>query len=250
MWCRWLSSDKAGYLDPESINGINLYMYCGNNPLMIIDSSGQLPKWAAWLISGVLVIGGLTLSILTAGIAAGGLVGALATAGGILGNAMVAAGVSSMIGGYVNEAKNGSFEAGYWGGMVTGAITGLGAGVGGVLYGLVTQAANGAALGYFAFSMASSFTGGFLGNIAGSLVVSSIDHTRINWGDVLMHSMVLGSLNILAGIGYDMSSAVGSIAKTGASIDTKIAARVLALMIASGTEGSYDLLSYLIGKFF
>lgn|GEM_PF-1764355 len=40
-WCRWLSSDKVSYLNPESINGINLYMYCGNNPVMYRDPSGR-----------------------------------------------------------------------------------------------------------------------------------------------------------------------------------------------------------------
>jgi RHS repeat-associated protein len=41
MWCRWLSSDKVSYLNPESINGINLYMYCGNNPVMYADPTGH-----------------------------------------------------------------------------------------------------------------------------------------------------------------------------------------------------------------
>ena len=32
--CRWISPDSIEYLDPESINGLNLYVYCGNNPVM------------------------------------------------------------------------------------------------------------------------------------------------------------------------------------------------------------------------
>ena len=31
--CRWITPDNADYLDPESINGLNLYAYCGNNPV-------------------------------------------------------------------------------------------------------------------------------------------------------------------------------------------------------------------------
>ena len=31
--CRWISPDSIEYLDPESINGLNLYCYCRNNPL-------------------------------------------------------------------------------------------------------------------------------------------------------------------------------------------------------------------------
>ncbi|MBQ3252916.1 MAG: RHS repeat-associated core domain-containing protein [Acholeplasmatales bacterium] len=32
-WGRWISPDSIEYLDPESINGLNLYCYCGNNPV-------------------------------------------------------------------------------------------------------------------------------------------------------------------------------------------------------------------------
>ena len=37
---RFLSMDDVAYLDPETINGLNLYAYCLNNPLMRIDSAG------------------------------------------------------------------------------------------------------------------------------------------------------------------------------------------------------------------
>ena len=30
---RWISPDSIEYLDPESINGLNLYAYCGNDPI-------------------------------------------------------------------------------------------------------------------------------------------------------------------------------------------------------------------------
>ena len=32
--CRFISPDDVGYLDPSSINGLNLYSYCGNDPVM------------------------------------------------------------------------------------------------------------------------------------------------------------------------------------------------------------------------
>jgi RHS repeat-associated protein len=31
LWSRWLNADDISYLDPSSINGLNLYAYCGNN---------------------------------------------------------------------------------------------------------------------------------------------------------------------------------------------------------------------------
>ena len=39
-WCRWVSPDLIEYLDPESVNGLNLYCYCYNNPIIYKDSSG------------------------------------------------------------------------------------------------------------------------------------------------------------------------------------------------------------------
>ena len=32
--CRWISPDDIEYLDPESVNGLNLYCYCFNDPVM------------------------------------------------------------------------------------------------------------------------------------------------------------------------------------------------------------------------
>ena len=39
---RFITMDDVSYLDPENINGLNLYAYCGNNPVMNVDPSGQL----------------------------------------------------------------------------------------------------------------------------------------------------------------------------------------------------------------
>ena len=37
--------DDISYLDPETINGINLYAYSGNNPVMRIDENGAPVVW-------------------------------------------------------------------------------------------------------------------------------------------------------------------------------------------------------------
>ena len=37
---RFISADSMEYLSPESINGLNLYSYCGNNPVMNMDPTG------------------------------------------------------------------------------------------------------------------------------------------------------------------------------------------------------------------
>lgn len=38
---RFVSPDEFAYLEPKSLNGLNLYAYCLNNPVMNVDPSGQ-----------------------------------------------------------------------------------------------------------------------------------------------------------------------------------------------------------------
>ena len=52
QWCRWISSDALEYIDPESASGINLYVYCGNDPVNHFDPSGH-----AFILSMLLSIG-------------------------------------------------------------------------------------------------------------------------------------------------------------------------------------------------
>jgi RHS repeat-associated protein len=40
-WCRFISPDDTGYLDPETPNGLNLYAYCNNDPVNYADPSGH-----------------------------------------------------------------------------------------------------------------------------------------------------------------------------------------------------------------
>ena len=40
-WCRWVSPDSLSYLDPEAAHGLNLYAYCGNDPVNFTDPSGH-----------------------------------------------------------------------------------------------------------------------------------------------------------------------------------------------------------------
>ena len=40
-WRRFISPDDTAYLDPESVNGLNLYCYCNNDPVNYYDPSGN-----------------------------------------------------------------------------------------------------------------------------------------------------------------------------------------------------------------
>ena len=57
---RFISSDDVGYLEPKSVVGLNLYAYCGNNPIAYVDPEG---KSLTLLLIGFLVgalVGGVT----------------------------------------------------------------------------------------------------------------------------------------------------------------------------------------------
>ena len=55
--CRFISPDTISILDKTKldINGLNLYMYCNDNPIMFVDPSG-------YIVVSTLVIGGLILA--------------------------------------------------------------------------------------------------------------------------------------------------------------------------------------------
>ena len=73
----------------SEINGLNLYMYCKDNPVMYVDPSGNMPRWAKWLIGGLAVAGLVAATILTFGAA-----GVAATA---IGSAMLTGGLVSTV---------------------------------------------------------------------------------------------------------------------------------------------------------
>jgi len=56
QWCRWISADA--YTDTKTgILGTNMYAYCHNNPVNLVDPSGMSPS--GWGVLGVaLLVGG------------------------------------------------------------------------------------------------------------------------------------------------------------------------------------------------
>lgn len=68
---RFLNRDSVSYADPETINGLNLYAYCGNNPVMGYDPEGTWNWDAFWLISTIVVtaVVGVVLTVVSSGVA-------------------------------------------------------------------------------------------------------------------------------------------------------------------------------------
>ena len=63
-WRRFISPDDSSYLDPETPNGLNLYCYCGNDPVNYADPSGHFAFWIAALLgAGALGLVGLGATI-------------------------------------------------------------------------------------------------------------------------------------------------------------------------------------------
>ena len=50
-WRRFISPDDTAYLDPESVNGLNLYCYCNNDPVNYADPSGHSVILTACLLA-------------------------------------------------------------------------------------------------------------------------------------------------------------------------------------------------------
>lgn len=137
---RFISQDSVEYADPKTINGLNLYAYCGNNPVMNVDPTGN--AWWHWLLGIVIVVASVALSVVTAGVAApisaalgGGMFGSIAggAVAGAIGGAITGFGISVASQAIVNGFSNIDWEqVGFatLGGAVTGAILG---GIGGAI---------------------------------------------------------------------------------------------------------------------
>ena len=67
---RFMTIDDISYLDPESINGLNLYAYCKNNPIMRVDPNGNF-DWGTFIDIAIKIGAGI------AGFAVGAFAGAL-----------------------------------------------------------------------------------------------------------------------------------------------------------------------------
>ena len=124
---RFMTIDDISYLDPESINGLNLYAYCFNNPINLVDYTGHAPEWLKWLGIGLAIVGTIlvvaAVTVLTCGVGtlAGTMAGAViyGAAQGIL----IGAAVGVVAGGVIGGAVSG------W--SAEGILIGMGIGLGG-----------------------------------------------------------------------------------------------------------------------
>ena len=110
-WRRFISPDSTDYLDPESVNGLNLYAYCGNDPVNYADPSGNeaLPNWLKWVIGGVAFAGAVALTALT---------------GGALAPMFIQMSASIVLGGLIEGTVSAIRGENFWEGFANGAANG------------------------------------------------------------------------------------------------------------------------------
>ena len=135
---RFINMDSIEYLDPENINGLNLYAYCGNNPVMRTDSQGT--NWWTDFWNGVgnwfsdnwvklaIGAGAIALGVLTMGaatlISGAGMAAALSAMGTAAVSSLVQVGISTAISAGIGLAVGG-ITSGSWEGAVDGMLNGI-----------------------------------------------------------------------------------------------------------------------------
>ena len=168
---RFITIDDISYLDPETINGLNLYAYCLNNPVNRVDYTGTIA------ITTILI-----------SIAIGAAVGAI---------------VGAVYGGFAAAANGQNVVTGVAIGLFSGIIMGAGAGLASVylmpailgqavVIGGITISA-GAAL---SIGSGIAFLSGFVGGAATDALTQRIYNGEINdWNSVVSSGVQWGVIN-------------------------------------------------------
>ena len=86
---RFISPDATSYLAPDVVNGLNLYAYCNNNPVMNVDPEGH--AWWEWALA-VAVVAATVVAVAVCAVALGPLAAGVAIASGVVSAGASAAG--------------------------------------------------------------------------------------------------------------------------------------------------------------
>ena len=140
---RFISLDQTEYMEIGSITGLNLYVYCGNDPVNMADPDGCAPKWlqiVGWvgfaigatlcIASTIILFSGLSTATFIGAVVIGAAKGSLIGAGIGFGVGAVVGGVGAVL----NGEEFGSKE--FWSDFLYGGMAGFGVGaIVGAVYG-------------------------------------------------------------------------------------------------------------------
>ncbi len=190
-WCRWLNGDNLGFLNPQDTNGLNLFIYCSNNPITGFDVDGQFDWGKLFRGLGALAIGALVVTgIAAVTVISGG------TAAPVVASALIGATVSGGVSIGCQLATTGTVD-------VSRLLTD-------VAVGAVSGAFGGTALGTFGMTVSGTVTG-FGGSIVGDLVETG-SFNGINWGAAIGSAALGGVLSYMGGAGAQ-NGKLGGVAK-------------------------------------
>ena len=153
---RFLNIDSLDYADPETINGLNLYAYCNNNPILYVDPTGH--AWWHWLIAAAAVV---VLAAATAISAGGVLLGASAISAATIGTTAVGASAVTTTLAYATVGAGVALAA-------SGVYAGITATENGIKSGSISTAVNDF-FDYGETALYSTLAGGLYGSGAGML---------------------------------------------------------------------------------
>ena len=176
---RFITIDDLSYLDPETINGLNLYAYCCNNPVMGYDPNGTWEwDWGAFWRTAAVVAAAIVIVAVVAAVT-------VATGGSAL-VVLAGAGIGAFVSGsisvvtqYVNTGTVNWFSVAV--DAAIGAVTGA---FGGSAIGQMGMAISGAAVGF-----------------AGSVAKDWVEGESINWANAALSGVMSGLLAYAGGAG-------------------------------------------------
>ena len=170
---RFISPDDTSYLDPENVNGLNLYCYCNNDPINFVDPSGHSVIIISAIIGAIIggVYGGITAAANGQNVFGGIAIGAFSGFIMGLGSATASLFIAPAIFGQTAVIGSLTYSAGAALAIGTGIAFGSGA-VGGAIGDAFTQLVNDGAIHNW----------------------ESVAWSGLQWGLINTASAILGSL--------------------------------------------------------
>ena len=163
---RFITIDDVSYLAPDTINGLNLYAYCGNNPVMNVDPNGTWSWSKFWKTVAVVVVAVVVVAAVVAvTVVTGG------AAAPVLASAGIGAVTSGVVSGVTQYATTGYID------LAQLFVD--------VAFGTVTGAFGGSTLGALGMAIAGGVTG-FMGSVAGDFVAGQ----DIQWGMAVVSGII------------------------------------------------------------